>query len=91
METKGRVRQAGQGMVEYIIIVALVALAGIATFSYFGQSIRGQTAQMAKQVAGTNDNTGRTAARSAATAAVEKANTEANLNTYVDQDTAPDQ
>ena len=51
-----RKKQKGQGMTEYIIIVALIALGAIAAFSFFGQSVRGQTAQMAEQVSGQNTN-----------------------------------
>lgn len=39
-------------MVEYLIIVMVVALASIAAYSFFGQELRGQTAQMAVQVSG---------------------------------------
>jgi Flp pilus assembly pilin Flp len=48
----GRARQRGQGMTEYIIIVALVAVAAIAVYQYFGQVLRAQTAAMAKEIAG---------------------------------------
>ncbi|MEI6115252.1 MAG: hypothetical protein WCP99_11850, partial [Burkholderiales bacterium] len=47
-----RSAQSGQGMTEYIIIVALVAVAAIAVFQYFGQVLRSQTAAIAKEVAG---------------------------------------
>ncbi|TDU32539.1 hypothetical protein DFR24_1937 [Panacagrimonas perspica] len=86
MNDKLASRARGQGMVEYIIIVALIALAGIAAFSFFGGAIRGQTAQMAQQVAGQNVTTGRTAAQTAANNALTEGNTEANLNNYVDRD-----
>lgn len=45
-------RQSGQGMTEYVIIVALVAVAAIAVYQSFGQVIRAQTAAMAKELAG---------------------------------------
>ncbi|XVN74176.1 hypothetical protein AAEX37_01257 [Oligella sp. MSHR50489EDL] len=45
-------RQSGQAMTEYIIIVALVAVAAIATYQLFGQVVRSQTAAMAKELAG---------------------------------------
>ena len=45
-------KQRGQGMVEYIIIVALVAISAIAIFQIFGQVVRSQTAAMAKELAG---------------------------------------
>lgn len=44
--------QSGQGMVEYIIVVALVAVAAIAVYQQFGQVVRSQTAAMAKELAG---------------------------------------
>lgn len=47
-----RRRQAGQGMTEYIIVVALVAVAAIAVYQLFGQVVRSQTAAMAKELAG---------------------------------------
>lgn len=44
--------QRGQGMVEYVIIVALVAVAAIGVFQLFGQVIRSQTAAIALELAG---------------------------------------
>lgn len=49
-ETQGN--QRGQGMTEYIIIVALVAVAAIAVYQLFGQVVRSQTAAMARELAG---------------------------------------
>ncbi|MEZ2721069.1 hypothetical protein ACBP46_06515 [Paenalcaligenes hominis] len=51
MLTKNQ-KQSGQGMTEYVIIVALIAVAAIAVFQIFGQVIRSQTAAMAKELAG---------------------------------------
>lgn len=45
-------RQVGQGMTEYIVVVALVAVAAIAVYQYFGQVVRSQTAAMARELAG---------------------------------------
>lgn len=47
-----RKRQSGQGMTEYVVIVALVAVAAIAVYQYFGQVVRSQTAAMARELAG---------------------------------------
>ncbi|HJD45163.1 MAG TPA: hypothetical protein H9906_09095 [Candidatus Paenalcaligenes intestinipullorum] len=44
--------QRGQGMTEYIVIVALVAVAAIAVFQFFGQVIRSQTVAIAHEIAG---------------------------------------
>ena len=42
----------GQGMTEYIIIVALIAVAAIGVYSYFGKTIRNQSASIAAAVGG---------------------------------------
>jgi Flp pilus assembly pilin Flp len=44
--------QRGQGMTEYIIIVALIAVAAIGTYTLFGQVIRNQTAGLALEMSG---------------------------------------
>ncbi|MCD8505084.1 MAG: hypothetical protein LRY53_09110 [Burkholderiaceae bacterium] len=53
-------------MTEYIIIVALVAVAAIAVYQSFGQVIRSQTAAIANELAGENSNTAISSARKAA-------------------------
>lgn len=40
-------------MMEYVIIVALIAVAAIGIYSAFGQTVRVQTAGMAQEVSGT--------------------------------------
>jgi len=42
----------GQGMTEYIIIVALIAIAAIGVFTGFGDVVRGHVGQMAGELAG---------------------------------------
>lgn len=37
---KGFMKQLGQGMTEYIIIIALIAIAGIGAFSFFGDGLK---------------------------------------------------
>ncbi|WP_183738314.1 hypothetical protein [Janthinobacterium sp. S3T4] len=59
-------QQLGQGMTEYIVIVALIAVAAIAVYQLFGATIRNQTAGMAMEVAGKD---GTAAIAKAATAA----------------------
>lgn len=63
-------------MTEYIIIVALIAVAAIGTFKFFGQTVRNQVAGLAAEVSGQS---GSTAQGNAATAA-DNAETEANQN-----------
>lgn len=81
-------RQRGQGMTEYIIIVALIAIAAIAVYQLFGRTVRSQTAAIAQELAG-NDGT---AARDNAGAAADTAETQAargrNLSDYTGNATA---
>jgi len=44
----------GQGMTEYIIIVALIAIAAIGVFTAFGGTIRSQVAAMTNELSGTD-------------------------------------
>jgi Flp pilus assembly pilin Flp len=74
--------QSGQGMTEYIIIVALIAIAAIATYQYFGQTVRNQTAAMANEIAGNDGTAAKTASQTAATSGATKANAKETLDSY---------
>jgi Flp pilus assembly pilin Flp len=80
--TSIRRRQRGQGMTEYIIIVALVAIAAIAVYSFFGKTVRGQMDSITSQLAGNNGATGLSSASAAATKADTEATTQYNLGNY---------
>src|SRR5258708_16413536 len=45
-------KQAGQGMTEYIIIVALVAIGAIGVYSAFGRTVQSQMAAVTNGLAG---------------------------------------
>jgi len=45
-------RQRGQGMTEYIIITALIAIAAIAAVTFFGGTVRSQVGAMGKELGG---------------------------------------
>ena len=81
--------QRGQGMTEYIIIVALIAVAAIAVYQLFGATVRNQTAAMALEVSGKNRSAAITQAGAAATKAeaAAKDNSKNSLSTYGDQAT----
>jgi Flp pilus assembly pilin Flp len=79
---KSSLRQLGQGMTEYIIIVALIAVAAIGVYSMFGQTIRGQVAGLAGEVAGTGAATGKATASTAATNANTKASEAKGMSSY---------
>lgn len=74
-------RQLGQGMTEYIIIVALVAVAGIASYKLFGQTVRNQLAGLGDQIAGQTA-TGLTQAQASATKNNTNANKDKGMGAY---------
>ena len=81
-----RSKQAGQGMTEYIIIVALIAVAAIGTYQFFGQTIRNQTAGIAQEVAGQSARPAIQQARTSADGAMSETRTK-GLDSY-DNDAA---
>ena len=87
MKTKAQRKQRGQGMTEYIIIVALIAIAAIAVYQYFGKTVRNQTAAIATELAGESGKGARDAAKSSAESAATQADTARTLETYVDNKT----
>ena len=62
---KQKMKQLGQGMTEYIIIVALIAIAAITIYGLFGDTIRGQMGAMTEELAGQTTTAGRGAATAA--------------------------
>jgi Flp pilus assembly pilin Flp len=77
-----RPRQAGQGMTEYIIIVALIAVAAIGIYTLFGQTIRNQTAGLALEMSGQDAATAIGNAQTTATAAQTNANVRKGLDNF---------
>ncbi len=75
-------RQYGQGMMEYIIIVALIAIAAIGVYSMFGKTVRNQSAGLAKELSGNKADASITAAGTAATSATTRADTTKGLAEY---------
>ena len=72
--TAARRIQRGQGMTEYIIIVALIAIAAIGVFSMFGKTVRNQAAGLAKELSGNNATQAISNAADSANAAAGRAN-----------------
>lgn len=75
-------RQRGQGMTEYIVIVALIAVAAIGVYSLLGQTIRNQTAGIAQEIAGVDATTAIGNAGTSASDAQDKAKNKKGLKTY---------
>ncbi len=84
MNTSSLRKSAGQGMTEYIIIVALIAVAAIAVYQLFGSTIRSQTAGIAQEVAGKNAADAISNAGAAADKAVTEGSTKRGLSDYND-------
>jgi len=79
---KTALRQGGQGMSEYIIIVALIAVVSIGVFAAFGGVIRHQVAGMANELSGNSGQADITAAGTAAKDATTKAATQRTMKDY---------
>lgn len=78
---KGKLKQLGQGMTEYIIIVALIAIAGIAAYSYFGQTMQGAVADVSTELSGQQS---KETVKTGAAAAQGEASTVEGMGTYSD-------
>jgi len=74
--------QHGQGMTEYIIIVALIAVAAIGVYAMFGKTVRTQMAGLTNEVSGTAATANITAAKVEAAAATTLAAKKTDLGTY---------
>lgn len=74
----------GQGMTEYIIIVALIAIAAIGVYTAFGNVIKGQTGAMAAELAGTDGQGAATKAGEYGVIANGRGSTKHDLGTFQD-------
>jgi Flp pilus assembly pilin Flp len=83
-----RKRTLGQGMTEYIIIVALIAIAAIGVYSFFGQTVRQQTAGMAKELSGQSASAQISGAKAAADGAASDASAKKGMGDYASGDAA---
>ena len=77
-------RIRGQGMTEYIIIVALIAVAAIGVYRLFGDTVREQMAGLAKELSGESGKGARDAAKTSADDAETAAKTKKDLSNYYD-------
>ena len=75
-------KQHGQGMTEYIVIVALIAIAAIAVYQFFGQTVRSQTAGIAQELSGVSATTATADAQASAALAETEGTTKKGLDNY---------
>lgn len=83
-----RAREYGQGMSEYIIITALVAVAGIGLFAAFGDTLQSQMASMSMEMSGQSGSNDIQAAQASATTAQTRAAQADSLANYNQQTNA---
>jgi Flp pilus assembly pilin Flp len=84
----GSRKARGQGMTEYIIIVALIAIAAIGVYSFFGQTVRQQTAGMAKELSGQSAKDQISGAKTAADGASSDAANKKGMGDYASEGAA---
>lgn len=77
-----RLRQRGQGMTEYIIIVGVIAVSAIGVFGYFGDTIQNQVAGMSAELSGGDGATQQGAAVKSAGKGAKAAKTHKDLSNY---------
>ena len=79
---KQQLKQLGQGMTEYIIIVALIAIAAITVYGLFGDTMRSQVGGMAQELSGQNAGGAIGQAQGSAGNAVAEGANQKRLGTY---------
>ncbi|RDK01961.1 Flp family type IVb pilin [Paraburkholderia lacunae] len=77
-------KQHGQGMTEYIIIVALIAVSAIGVYSLFGKTLRNQTAGLAIEMSGQDAQGNIKQSQTNAGTATTNANKTKNMGSYND-------
>lgn len=79
---RNALHQRGQGLSEYIIIVALIAVAAIGVVGFFGDTLSNQMAGMAMEMAGQGGDTAQQTATAQAASAQANAATAKTLDNY---------
>ncbi|RUO21293.1 pilus assembly protein [Aliidiomarina iranensis] len=69
-------------MTEYIVVLALVVVAAIGVYSFFGKTVRNQMAGVAQEISGKSSTTQVRNAAAAANSAATQANKDYSLSNY---------
>ncbi|MBX2838522.1 MAG: pilus assembly protein [Gammaproteobacteria bacterium] len=80
--SNSRQQNRGQGMTEYIIIVALIAIAAIAAVGFFGSTVKAQFVAMGSELLGENGGEAIEAVNEVREAQVESVAAQPTLNNY---------
>jgi Flp pilus assembly pilin Flp len=81
-QVRRKSKQLGQGMTEYIIIVALIAVSAIGVYSLFGKTLRDQTAGLANELSGQDGQSNIGNAQANANKATTNSEVTKNMGTY---------
>ncbi|RTE87409.1 MULTISPECIES: Flp family type IVb pilin [Gammaproteobacteria] len=76
------IKSSGQGMTEYIVILALVVVSAIGVYSLFGKTLRNQIAGVAQEISGQSANDSLSEAQDAADDAEDSAAEDYGLADY---------
>jgi Flp pilus assembly pilin Flp len=79
---KSQLKQLGQGMTEYIIIIALIAIAGIGAFTFFGDGLQSTIGVVTEELTGTDSTAAQVDASSSEASATGR-----DMGTFTDSDT----
>ncbi len=72
----------GQGMTEYIIILALLAVGAIAAYTFFGDTVRGQVGTIAGELGGQDTSATVTSTTTSASDAATEGTEQYDLDSY---------
>lgn len=75
-------KHRGQGMSEYLIIVALIAVAAIGVVGFMGDTVSNQMASMAMEISGGDGSAATKKANTQAKAAASTANTDKKMSNF---------
>jgi Flp pilus assembly pilin Flp len=78
-------KQLGQGMTEYIIIVALIAIGAVGVYTAFGDIVRGQTSVAASTLTGSASGGARKLVQDGQKASDERGKAKKDLSNFEDK------
>ena len=77
-----KIHAKGQGMTEYLVILGLIAIASIAVFALFGQTLKSQVAAMASEIGGASGGTAQAEAVVSGAKAVTNSKTKTDMANF---------
>ena len=81
---RSKLKQLGQGMTEYIIIIALIAIAGIGAFTFFGDGLKSTIGVVTEELTGTDSTAAQVTAKGSEADATGR-----DMGTFTESDAGP--